>query len=272
MDPNLGTKPWWTSTAMWGGIIALIGGIVSSMGYAFGGEDAAWYTDQTVQGASALATLIGSLTAIYGRAKATKRIAPGSSLPVLLIALLPTLALSGCAATAQARYYQQVSAANTARSAVLVYHEAGEISDAKLIELDAYEKAWRAALVTVKQRLDAGGTPPGTLDAMLDTADAVASDLITFLKQLPGEEVDDGTPNDPGGADAGAGGDPVGPAAVGTGRRADRPGQTEWTAHARTDRPDRAPAARDRAAVGRRGGGCPGAYRTAHTHTPGAAC
>lgn len=210
----------------------------------------------------------GAVTAPAGTPANTKNSATLNSWawPALLIV---ALLLGGCAKSAKSRYYEQVRTKSTAQEIALTQHQAGNISDAKLIELDTYEKAWRSALDLIKRRLDA---PTATLDelnirAMLDTAEAVASELIRFTKQHEGAT--DGRGNDPGGTDAGAGGDSLGSAALRADQRTDHARETKRPADARADRTDRAPAAPDQRAVGRSGRAGEGARVRTATGSPG---
>jgi len=65
--PLDGTKPWWQSRAVWGGIVAAAAGIASLFGVDI---DQAKATEIAVS----LAPLIGGALAVYGRVRASKPI------------------------------------------------------------------------------------------------------------------------------------------------------------------------------------------------------
>lgn len=63
-------KPWYASRAVWGGVVAMLGGIAGMLGYAVAPED-----QETVAGLlTALGSTIGGLVAVAGRISATRRI------------------------------------------------------------------------------------------------------------------------------------------------------------------------------------------------------
>jgi hypothetical protein len=63
--PVLGRKPWLTSNAIRGGIVAIIAGVV---GLSSGD------LEQVIQTLTDLATILGGVLAIYGRVMATQKI------------------------------------------------------------------------------------------------------------------------------------------------------------------------------------------------------
>lgn len=65
------TKPWWQSTAVWGGIIAGLAGLAGLFGYQI---DQVLQTDATAWVAG-LAAAVGGFFAIWGRIKASKKVA-----------------------------------------------------------------------------------------------------------------------------------------------------------------------------------------------------
>lgn len=66
------SKPWYESKTVWGAVIGMAGAFCPRVIAALGGTDAA--ANQIVTVASAIATAIGGLVAIYGRLKANKAI------------------------------------------------------------------------------------------------------------------------------------------------------------------------------------------------------
>ena len=63
-------KSWWASRTVWGGLIALIAGVLGVFGYTLLPSDQAALID----GGSALAASLGGIIAIWGRVKASKRL------------------------------------------------------------------------------------------------------------------------------------------------------------------------------------------------------
>jgi len=71
---NANTKPWYASRAVWGGIVAAAAGAASLLGHELSPETQAFLADQAVQIAVAAASIVGGVTAIYGRIKAETKI------------------------------------------------------------------------------------------------------------------------------------------------------------------------------------------------------
>ena len=67
-------KNWYQSKAVWGGIIAIVSGILGLFGKTISPEDQSWLADQAVQISTAVVSIAGAGLAIYGRFKADKRI------------------------------------------------------------------------------------------------------------------------------------------------------------------------------------------------------
>lgn len=67
MDNN---KSWWQSKTVWGGVIALVAGILGIFGYNLVETDQA----ELVEIGSGVAVVLGSLISIFGRVKASKSI------------------------------------------------------------------------------------------------------------------------------------------------------------------------------------------------------
>lgn len=65
------TKPWWQSKAIWGGLIALTGTVLSLV---FRITIPAEAQNSIVDAAVAIATGVGSILAVWGRATATDKI------------------------------------------------------------------------------------------------------------------------------------------------------------------------------------------------------
>ena len=63
-------KSWWASKTVWGGLIAIIAGVLGFFGYQL------LPADQTalVDGGAALAASLGGVIAIWGRVRASKKI------------------------------------------------------------------------------------------------------------------------------------------------------------------------------------------------------
>jgi len=68
------TKPWYTSKAVWGGIVAAAAGVASLAGHELSPETQAFLADQAVAIATSVATIVGGVLAIYGRIKAETKI------------------------------------------------------------------------------------------------------------------------------------------------------------------------------------------------------
>jgi len=66
-------KNWWASRGVVGGLVALVCGVLASMGYAATAEDAVMMSNATEAVLSAISA-VGGAVALYGRIKATKRI------------------------------------------------------------------------------------------------------------------------------------------------------------------------------------------------------
>lgn len=69
MDDQQPKSPW-ASMGVWGGIIAIGGAIAGMLGYGLSAEDQA----QLVAAASAIASGIGGLLAVWGRVRARRRV------------------------------------------------------------------------------------------------------------------------------------------------------------------------------------------------------
>lgn len=67
-----GTKPWYASKTVIGSVVALAGGVLSWLKYDADAELLADVGDQLFQ----LVTIVGALVALWGRLRATKKIAP----------------------------------------------------------------------------------------------------------------------------------------------------------------------------------------------------
>lgn len=63
-------KAWWESKTVWGGVIALLGGLAAGFGYVVSPED----QEIISGGIVGIASAVGGLLAVYGRVKATKAI------------------------------------------------------------------------------------------------------------------------------------------------------------------------------------------------------
>ncbi len=64
------TKKWWESTAIWGAVVALLGGLAGIFGYSLGPDDQEVLTSIL----ASVAGTVGSIIAIWGRVKASKTI------------------------------------------------------------------------------------------------------------------------------------------------------------------------------------------------------
>ena len=69
----LDAKNWWASRGVVGGLVAMVCGVLASMGYAATAEDAAIMTNMTEAVLSAISA-VGGAVALWGRIRATKRI------------------------------------------------------------------------------------------------------------------------------------------------------------------------------------------------------
>ncbi|TPV94848.1 MAG: hypothetical protein B7733_13000 [Myxococcales bacterium FL481] len=65
-----GTKPWWQSTGMWGGIVATLTPIIGALGYAISEQE----QQQIVVGITTVITVISGVVATRGRKVARKEI------------------------------------------------------------------------------------------------------------------------------------------------------------------------------------------------------
>ncbi len=65
-----GEKNLWTSKTFWGGLLAVVAGILGFFGYQLGGPE----QQAIIEAVSAIAASVGGLIAIWGRVKATKEI------------------------------------------------------------------------------------------------------------------------------------------------------------------------------------------------------
>lgn len=63
-------KGWYQSKAVWGGIVALLAGILGIFGFNVGAEDQAALAETLL----AIGSAVGGLLAIYGRVSASKKI------------------------------------------------------------------------------------------------------------------------------------------------------------------------------------------------------
>lgn len=64
------TKSVWASKTFWGGVIALLAGVLGFFGYQMGAED----QQAVIELVSAIVASIGGAVAIVGRVKASKKI------------------------------------------------------------------------------------------------------------------------------------------------------------------------------------------------------
>ena len=67
-------KPWWASKTIWGGIVAAVCGVLALAGHQVSPDTQSFLTQQAVQVATAVATVVGGALAIYGRIKAQGKI------------------------------------------------------------------------------------------------------------------------------------------------------------------------------------------------------
>lgn len=63
-------KSWYQSRTVWGGVVALAGGVAGAFGYGFGEAEQAEMADA----ATAIAAALGGAAAIWGRVNAKARI------------------------------------------------------------------------------------------------------------------------------------------------------------------------------------------------------
>lgn len=68
------TKAWYQSKAVWGGIIAVVSGILGLFGKQIDKETQEFLSQSAVELSTAVMTIIGGIVAIYGRIKADKLI------------------------------------------------------------------------------------------------------------------------------------------------------------------------------------------------------
>lgn len=71
-------KPWYQSSGIWGGLIAVIAPVAGYFGYAFTADDAKALADgvtQLIVAGSGMASIGGGILAIIGRVRASKKIA-----------------------------------------------------------------------------------------------------------------------------------------------------------------------------------------------------
>lgn len=68
------TKKWWQSRAVWGGIIAVISGVIGVFGKQIPAETQEFLSEQAVNIATAIGTVFGGVLAVYGRIRADKLI------------------------------------------------------------------------------------------------------------------------------------------------------------------------------------------------------
>ncbi|QDP59291.1 MAG: hypothetical protein Tp136SUR676911_30 [Prokaryotic dsDNA virus sp.] len=64
------SKKWYQSKSVWGGIVALLAVLLGAFGYSITGDDQSLLIDSL----SIIGGAVGSLVAIYGRVKASKRV------------------------------------------------------------------------------------------------------------------------------------------------------------------------------------------------------
>ena len=70
------TKPWYASKAVIGGVLAAVAGIAAMIGYQFSAPAVEQTTNDTLLIVESIVAIIGGALAIWGRIKATKKIAP----------------------------------------------------------------------------------------------------------------------------------------------------------------------------------------------------
>lgn len=63
-------KPWWQSRTIWGVLVSLAGGLAALLGREFTTAD----QEQLLEALSAIAIAAGSILAIIGRVKASKKL------------------------------------------------------------------------------------------------------------------------------------------------------------------------------------------------------
>ena len=72
-------KPFYASTPVWGGGVAVLAGVAGLFGYSISPADQAALADsisQLIALVTSIAAVAGGVTAIWGRVRATKTIAP----------------------------------------------------------------------------------------------------------------------------------------------------------------------------------------------------
>lgn len=67
MEPN---KPWYASRGVWGGIVTILSLVAGFLGYTVGPED----REALIIALSGIGGAVGSVVAVVGRVKATKKI------------------------------------------------------------------------------------------------------------------------------------------------------------------------------------------------------
>jgi hypothetical protein len=71
-------KPWYQSSGIWGGLIAVIAPVAGFFGYTLTADDAKALADgvtQLIVAGSGVASIVGGIIAIVGRVRASKKIA-----------------------------------------------------------------------------------------------------------------------------------------------------------------------------------------------------
>ena len=63
-------KPWWLSRTIWGGLFAFLAGLAQEVGIPLSGAEVTALTDSWLN----IIGIVGGILAVYGRAKADKRI------------------------------------------------------------------------------------------------------------------------------------------------------------------------------------------------------
>jgi hypothetical protein len=69
---KMNSKNWYESKGVWGGIVAVLAGIMAMAGHSLSPQTQQVIVDNGVGIATAVATIAGGLVAIYGRLKADK--------------------------------------------------------------------------------------------------------------------------------------------------------------------------------------------------------
>lgn len=187
MDP----KAWYLSRAVWGGVVAILAGLLSAFGINL---DEAAQVDAVNIGL-ALAGAIGGALAIYGRVKASAPIGkptvppgPGTATALLMAAMLGALVVAGpiaCASRvaetpAQTVYGIQADLTVAQRTA-LAFIKSDQASPAAK---DAVKRLDATAVDAVKAAQDAvraGGGP--TIPAAIATARNAVDTLLHYLAE-----------------------------------------------------------------------------------------